>query len=234
MENKSYPQPLSAPYTKSLVRSFASLDNYHAVAHPSLPNYLALTSGSTWGIKDDSYHRLPPQDLGHQLTAAGISWRAYMESMGSDCFKNVDQYAVKHNPFAYYGGGCPANVVGLDRLSPDLAGNAPNFVWITPNLCNDTHDCSLEIGDRWLSRTVPVITASPAWRDGGVLFILWDESEGGQQNHVPGLVVAANLSWHSSPAPFDHYSVLATVEDAFHLPRLGKAASAPTIPFKAA
>lgn len=235
MENKSYPGPLTAPYTKSLASSFGVLENYQAVAHPSLPNYLALTSGSTWGITNDAYHRLPAtQDLGHQLTGAGVRWRAYMEDMGPNCLKNAGLYVVKHNPFAYYGGACPSSVVPFDQLSTDLAGNTPNLAWITPNLCNDTHDCSLETGDRWLSNTVPLITGSRAWREGGVLFIVWDESEGGQKNQVPSLVVAPNLGWHTLPAPFDHYSLLATVEDRLQVPRLGLAAGAQPIPLGSA
>src|ERR1700694_1320752 len=77
MENKTASAALSPPFTSSPARQHASPNNYYAISHPSLPNYLALTSGDTYGITDDGYHRLGTQDLGHQLTSAGVSWRAY-------------------------------------------------------------------------------------------------------------------------------------------------------------
>ena len=83
MENHSPDQALSGAFTASLAAKYGVANNYHAISHPSVPNYLALTSGQTWGIEDDGYHVLPKQDLGTQLTDAGVSWRAYMEGLGS-------------------------------------------------------------------------------------------------------------------------------------------------------
>ena len=240
MENKSYPGPLTAPYTKSLASSFGVLEDYHAVAHPSLPNYLALTSGSTWGITNDAYHRLPAtQDLGHQLTGAGVRWRAYMEDMGPNCLKNAGLYVVKHNPFAYYGGACPSNVVPFDQLSTDLAGNTPNLAWITPNLCNDTHDCSVKTGDTYLAGLVPGLLR--ALGPHGALFLLWDESGGSDSSgccggkaaggHVPAIVAGEGArKGATSSVAYDHYSVLRTIEDNWGLAELGNASCACTHP----
>src|SRR5215471_2143055 len=111
MENRSYGQALAGQYTARLAHDYAVATNYHGVSHPSLPNYLAMTSGSTWGITDDGFHQLPAGGLGKQLTDAGVSWRAYMEGMNNGCFRSGYPYALKHNPFAYYGATCPANVV---------------------------------------------------------------------------------------------------------------------------
>jgi len=94
MENKTSSQALSGAYTASLAQRYALLTNYHAITHPSLPNYLALTSGSAWEITDDGYHLLPRGGIGDQLTAAGISWRAYMEGMSRDCLIDQGGYAV--------------------------------------------------------------------------------------------------------------------------------------------
>jgi phospholipase C len=226
MENHSFDEAISQPYTAQLASRYAIASNYHAVAHPSLPNYLALTSGSTWGITDDDYHRLPPGGLGSQMTRAGVSWRAYMEGMGANCLSNNSRYAVKHNPFAYYGGACPANVVPLSELQGDLAGPTPRFVWITPDLCHDGHDCSAAAADDFLSSLVPGILATPAWQQGGLLLITWDEDDGSASNHVLTLVVATGLTRHVTDRPYDHYSLLATVEDRLSLPRLGRAAQA--------
>jgi hypothetical protein len=229
MENKSPDEALAGTFTAGLARRYALLTNYHAVSHPSLPNYLALTSGSTWGIGDDNYHALPAGGIGKQLTDAGISWRAYMEGMQGDCRRNSGRYAVKHNPFAYYGGGCPRNVVAFDAFAADLSAGTPAFAWITPDLCNDTHDCSVATGDAWLAKVVPQVTATAAWRDGGLLLVTWDEGGGSDAgNRVATIVVTPQPRVHASAAQYDHYSLLATVEDRLGVGRLGKAAGAQT------
>src|SRR5258708_7955377 len=76
MENKSPEEALAGSFTASLAATYREAANYRAVAHPSVPNYLALTSGSTWGVTDDSYHALPAQDIGDQLSQAHVSWRS--------------------------------------------------------------------------------------------------------------------------------------------------------------
>lgn len=227
MENRSPDQVLGQPYLSRLAASSAVLSDYRAVGHPSLPNYLALTSGSTWGISDDGYHVLPSgHDLGWQLTKAGVGWRAYMEGMTDGCRSSPPPYAVKHNPFAYYGGACPPNVVDASSLASDLgAATAPRFVWVTPDLCHDDHDCSPSVGDSWLSRTVPLITGSPRFGSNGVLFIVWDEG-GSQRNLAAAVVVSRHLLTHRSSAPSSAYSVLAAIEDRLGLARLGAAAGA--------
>jgi hypothetical protein len=226
MENRGFAAAIAQPYTARLAAQYAVATDYHAVAHPSLPNYLALTSGSTWGITDDGYHRLPPGGLGDQLTQAGVSWRAYMEGMGSDCLASDASYAVKHNPFAYYGGRCPPNVVPLTALQRDLAAGTPRFVWITPDMCHNGHDCSAATADDFLSSLVPKILATPAWQQGGLLLLTWDEDDGSTSNRVLTLAIAPHLAAHETARPSDHYSLLATVEDSLGVSRLGKAAQA--------
>jgi len=227
MENHSASEALTGRFTSSLARQYGVAENYHAVAHPSVPNYLALTSGSTWGIQDDSYHVLPTKDLGTQLSAARITWRAYMESLTSrGCIDSPVPYDPGHNPFAYYGGKCPPNVVSLTDLTSDLSGSTPQFVWITPDMCHDTHDCAVSVGDAWLQQQVGQITASAAWKSGGVLFITWDEDDGGTDNQVLTLVVAPGVSHRASTKRYTHYSLLATMEDVLGVGRLGQASSA--------
>jgi len=230
MENKSYAEALAQPFTARLAAANALAVNYHAVSHPSLPNYLALTSGSTYGIRDDGYHVLPEASIGTQLTAAGLSWRAYMEGMGVSCLAGNGVYAIKHDPFAYYGGACPSNVVPMDQqLDADLAAppeQAPTFSWITPDLCHDGHDCSAPDADAFLAGLVGRITASPAFQSGGVLFVTWDEDDGGAGNRVPLIAAGPGVRPGSSDQAYDHYSLLATVEDLLGLPRLGEAAAA--------
>jgi len=224
MENRSYLQAIAGGYTASLARNYRVATNYHGVTHPSLPNYLAMTSGSTWGVADDGWHPLPAGGLGAQLTNSGVSWRAYMEGMGNGCFNSGYPYALKHNPFAYFGASCPAQVVPFTRFAADMSsGNVPSFVWITPGLCHDGHDCSTAVADAWLAQAVPEIMATRAWQEGGVLFITWDEGED-SANSVLTLVIRPNASHVSSARRYDHYALLATIEDQFGLPRLGAAA----------
>ena len=225
MENRSYSQAISSPYMSSLAAQYATATDYHGVSHPSLPNYLALTSGTTWGIADDGFHALPAGGLGAQLTSTGIEWRAYMESMTNGCFRSPYPYALKHNPFAYYGGACPPEVVPFTQFASDLAGNTPQFSWITPNLCNDGHDCSSSVADAWLSNTVPAILNSNAWQDGGMLVITWDEGED-SANSVLTVIIRPNPVNHVSAKRYDHYSLLATIEDTLGVARLGQAAQA--------
>lgn len=227
MENHSADEALGGQYTASLAAKYGVANNYHAVSHPSVPNYLALTSGSTWGVHDDSYHVLPKQDLGTQLTKTGVSWRAYMEGLtDAGCLDSPVPYDPGHNPFAFYGGTCPSNVVPFTSFSSNLTGSTPRFAWITPDRCHDTHDCSVAVGDRWLQQVVPQITSSQAWKSNGVLIITWDEDDGSADNHVLTLVVASGVSHKASTRSYTHYSLLATVEDLLGVDRLGEAAHA--------
>jgi phosphatidylinositol-3-phosphatase len=226
MENRSAGQAMAGGYTAQLAARYGVATNYHGVTHPSLPNYLALTSGSTWGIADDGYHALPAGGLGAQLTGARITWRAYMEGMGADCFRSANGYALKHNPFPFYGSVCPPQVVPFSLFAGDMSGaSIPRFVWITPNLCHDGHDCSTAVADAWLAQTVPTILATSAWKDGGVLFITWDEGED-SANSVLTIAIRPEGGHVASSAAYNHYSLLATIEDRFGLPRLGAARNA--------
>ena len=227
LENASYRLALQQPYIASIARQYAVATSYRSVANPSLPNYLAMTSGSTWGIRDDSYHRLPAGGVGTQLTDAGISWKAYMEGFTGDCFTSPYPYALKHNPFAYYGGACPPNVVPMTDLATDLNGDTPQLAWMTPGLCNDGHDCGVRASDRWLAQVVPQITGSPAWRKDGVLFITWDESSAGD-SQVALLVVTPTLRGQIT-TPLDHFSLSATISDQLRVPRLGEAQQATSL-----
>jgi phospholipase C len=226
MENTSLVTALRSPSIERLAAKYALATNYHAVSSPSLPNYLAMTSGSTWGITDDAYHVLPAGGLGAQLTAAGVSWRAYTEGLTSaGCLRSPYPYALKHNPFAYYGGSCPENVVAFDLLDADLARDTPSLVWITPGLCHDGHDCALAEVGPWLEDLVGRIVDSSAWRDHGALFVVWDEGDG-RSDVVPLIVASPDVQSRRVDGLYDHYSLLAAIEDRFGLSRLGAAKDA--------
>ena len=242
MENHEYSDIMGsrgAPYINSLARRYALATGMYAISHPSLPNYLALTGGSTFGINSDCTDcTVSATSLVDQLEQAGLSWRAYMEDLPTPCFKGADagDYAKKHDPFAYYTriASNPrrcANIVPLTRLSADEQhGSLPRFLWISPNLCHDMHDCSVSTGDRVLSGLVPPLLQALGPR--GLLFLTWDEgsSDSGccrlaSGGHIVTIVAGSGARGHARLAlPIDHYSVLQTIEDLFRLRRLRGAA----------
>lgn len=233
----------AAAYINALAPGHGLATQYFAVSHPSLPNYLALTAGSTFGIASDCTGcYVNATNVADQVESSGRSWKAYLESMPSSCYVgDAYPYMQKHNPFIYYNdvrtnpARCAEHVVPFTQLGTDLVNGAvPNLAWITPNMCNDMHDCSIATGDAWLANVVPGILASSAFVNGGVLFITWDEGEssagccgnatGGQ---VATLVIAPNgVAGLRSTIAETHYSLLRTIEDAWGLSALGQAASA--------
>jgi phosphatidylinositol-3-phosphatase len=240
----------AAPYINGLASSYGLATNYYAASHPSLPNYLALTAGSTFGIASDCTScYVNATNIADQVEASGRSWKAYMEDMPSPCFTggSSGNYAMKHDPFLYYndirtnGARCAAHVVPFSQFSGDMnSGQVPNFVWITPNMCNDMHDCSVATGDAWLRAVVPTITGSAAFRNGGVLFITFDEGStnagccgdtwGG---HVATIVVSPrSIPGFRSGVAENHYGLLRTIEDAFRLSHLNAAGWSSNVPLR--
>lgn len=241
MENREYADVIGrpdAPYTNSLATRSAVATNDFAIRHPSLPNYIALIGGSTFGAKSDctTCHYNAP-NIVDQLEHAGISWKAYMEDMPRRCYPGAaaGRYSKKHNPFLYFDDVATSlprcdNVVPSAELQADLrTRQLPTFAWITPNLCNDMHDCSTAAGDRYLAATIPALLDQLGPH--GRLYLVWDEGTSDQGccakaagGHVPLLVAGPDLPagtrWQGS---YDHYSVLRNIEDALGLPRLGDA-----------
>lgn len=227
-----------APYINKLATENALATNYRAVTHPSLPNYLAMTSGTNAGITDDCEPgdgctaRVP--NITDAIEQSGRTWKMYAESMPAPCTaKNSGLYAVRHNPFMYYPGvtddkaHCEAHVVPLTQLDEDLASSAglPDYVFISPNICNDMHDCPVETGDAWLSRRVPKILASPAFTtQNSLLVITWDEDDDdGGNNTVPTIFAGpAARQAYESDRKYGHYSLLRTIEDQWGLAPLTK------------
>jgi phospholipase C len=249
MENKERGSVIgsgSAPYVNRLARRYATPRNYFGVSHPSLPNYLALVGGSTFGVHSDCTGcNQGASNLVDQLEGAGVSWNAYMEGMPRPCFPGASsgRYAKKHNPFAYFTtitsdpARC-AKVVPATRLKSDLAaGTLPQFVFITPDLCNDTHDCSVAHGDRYLSQLIPPLLGQLGPR--GFLVLAWEEGSsnasccGGtaRGGRVPVVVAGPRVRRGSTQATaYSHYSTLRTIEDAFGLSHLRNAAAPGTRP----
>jgi hypothetical protein len=256
LENEEYGDVMgnpSMPYLRRLIARYGLALNYYGVTHPSLPNYLALTGGSTFGLDGSDCSPAPDchvagrgTNIADQLEKAGTSWVAYMDAMPAPCTTtNSGTYAVRHDPFVYYDdirtnqARCAAHVRPYAPASFQRSlrsGRVPAYVWISPDVCHDGHDsCSTNRAaqsDAWLAANVPPILASPAWRNDGVLFVLWDEgtTTGGADPNAQGGHIAALIATprarpgYRSSLPYTHYSYLRTVEDLLGLPHLGNAA----------
>jgi phosphatidylinositol-3-phosphatase len=254
MENRSLRDIIGstsrAPYLNSLAARCGLATNYHNTTHPSLPNYLAATSGLAQA-------RLPILSYldcnvsvfcdtsAASIFGQGETWKAYQESMPSSCDRsNSGEYAVRHNPPPYYTSlsGCARRDVPYAQLATDLArGALPAFSFITPNLIDDMHRGTIAQGDAWLARNLPAILNSKPYQAGTTaVFITWDEGSGGYPAedcddttttdascHVPTIVISPTTpAGTTSGKFFTHYSLLRTTEELLGLPRLGQASSA--------
>ena len=242
-----------APYVNMLAQECGLATNYHNITHPSLPNYIAATSGLPYSALP---HFLPDcspsancDTSAKSIFGQGETWKSYQESMPSSCdHGNSGNYAVRHNPAVYYTTlhGCPGNDVSYSDLATDLAHNQlPAFSFITPNLIDDMHDGTVADGNNWLSRNLPIILNSAEYRNGStVVFITWDEGEGGGYAsgercatsttdvscRVATLVISPSTRTGArSGTLFNHYSLLGTAEKLLGLAKLGQVASSTTM-----
>ena len=244
LENAEYGEVIgssSAPYVNSLARRYGLMTQSYAMRHPSLPNYLALTSGSTQGISSDCTDCVvSARNIVDQLEGAGISWKAYLEDVPRPCFLGAASggYAKKHNPFAYYADivRSPARcgrLTSFEQLAGDVrTGRLPTYVWISPNLCDDGHDCGVAAADRFLARNVPALLRELGPH--GFVVLQWDEgtSDGGccgvaKGGHIATIVAGPQVRRSArSGAAIDQYGVLGSIEQALGLAPLGGAADA--------
>ncbi len=247
-ENKEFGTVIGSPkmpYFNELAKSYALLTQFYAVTHPSLPNYLAMIGGDTFGITFDCYSCLTDGTTFPDLVeASGRTWKTYQEDMPTPCFDGGESggYAIKHNPFVYFkpirldAARCARSVVPFTDLSLDLAtGSLPNYVFITPNQCNDAHDCDIDVADNWLKATMPPLQAALDLEGEPYLIVLtWDEGQGnhsccGLPQEAGGRIATILISpqvknGFEDETPYTHYSLLKTVAEAWHLQYLGHAA----------
>jgi phosphatidylinositol-3-phosphatase len=233
-ENHGYGEVIGspqAPYLNQLARQGALFTDSHAITHPSEPNYLALFSGSTQGVTDDSCpHSFAQPNLAAELIAAGQTFAGYAEDLpatGSPVC-SAGQYARKHVPWTNF-----SNVPAVDSkpFGAFPAGRytqLPTVSFVIPNLCNDMHDCPVSSGDSWLRAHISGY-ASWAMTHHSLLIITWDENDGSPGNQIPTIFTGQPVHSGRSAEPITHYSVLRTLEDLYRLPLTGHAATAPLI-----
>jgi hypothetical protein len=229
----------AAPNFNRLIKQGALSTASHGVTHPSLPNYLAILGGSTFRITTDCSPAACPvnaTNLASLLSAHGRTWKGYMESMPARCgTTSTASYAVKHDPFVYFNNirrtSLCRNVVAYTQLATDLRTDAttPRFAFVTPNICNDMHDCSVATGDAWLGRFATRVMNSPAWKTKrSLLVVTFDEDEGAEGNRIATFVVGSPVrksvpAGRRSTVAYNHYNLLRTLEHYLGLPTLGRA-----------
>ena len=245
MENRNYADVIgstSAPYLNQLASTYGISTNYHdASPYGSLPNYLGTISGNTYETSWSRCNSSPSTCSGwpsggvtdptivDRIESAGMSWKAYFEDMPSSCYAhNSGSYMTIHNPFVYF-----SNIInnpsecsrvvpagsGDSALLSDLSSTstASNFMWLTPNNCNDMWGCSTTTGDTYLSSLVPQILNSQVFKtQPSAIFITWDE--GSNSGHIPGIWAGpAVKNSYTSAVSYNHYSILKTLETLWNM-----------------
>jgi phospholipase C len=250
LENKDYQTVMDGtqmPLLATLAKQKVLLSNYYAVAHPSLPNYIALMSGSTQSITSDcTTCFLNQPNLADEIEASGRTWKAYLEDLPSPCFVgDSGSYAQKHNPLLYFDSirlnatRCDRSILPLTSLDSDLANKTlPNFSFIMPNLCNSGHDCSATVADTWVNAMVTKLQGSPALGNNSLIVVAFDEGSNKDTSSCCGLPTTAGgqvavvlisptaLPDMTDNTPYSHYSLLKTILTAWNLPDLGQSAQA--------
>ena len=218
----------NAPYFNQLAAKCGRATASYAETHPSLPNYIAATSGGTQGVADDNPPSSHPLNVPSIFSQLGSGWKSLEESMPGTCaLTSSGQYAVKHNPAAYYTNiraACAQQDIPLSN-PPDISAH---FTFVTPNLCNDMHDCAVSAGDLWLSQWMPKFLNTPEYLSGTTaIFVTFDEDNGSQGNRIPTIIVSPSTPAGLTDAThYTHYSQLRTAEEMLGLPLLGQAATA--------
>jgi len=227
------------PFLMSQAKSYGTATNFYAITHPSLPNYLVLAGGSTFGVADDrdpSAHQLQGPSVFGQLVASGRTAKTYAEAMPTNCARrNQGTYAVRHNPWTYFddqaeraaceqfdvASGSPT----AGALADDITtGKLPTFGLLIPDVCHDGHDCSAATTDNWLRSWVPTIKKGPDFESNRlVIVITWDEDDNQSGNHVPMVMIHPSVKGKRVTNRLDHYGLSAGIDRVGGIPPLRRA-----------
>jgi acid phosphatase len=204
-ENHSYSEVIgnsSMPYLNGLASQYGLATQFFADAHPSIPNYLMLTTGLTETFDDGFTGTINDDNVVRELVKAGKTWKAYAESLPQGASPNIDAggYVRRHNPFTFLSdvqndSSQAANIVPFTQFSADLASNSlPQYSFILPNLVNDAHDGTLATADAWLQTNIAPLISNPAFQSSGLLIITFDEGSQADLNHGGGQVATLIIS----------------------------------------
>jgi len=236
-ENHSFSEIIgssSAPYINSLAQQGALFTNSHGVTHPSEPNYLALFSGSTQGITDDSCpHTFSGPDLGGELISAGLSFGGYSESMPSvgftGCFapRSTQLYARKHNPWVNFTDVPSSHNQPLTNFPTDFT-TLPTLSIVVPNQQDDMHSGSIQQADTWLKSHIDSYVQW-AKTHNSLLIVTWDEDDSSSNNQIPTIFVGPMVKAGQYSESINHYNILRTLEAIYGLPFANNSANVATI-----
>lgn len=226
-ENHSYLEIIgskSAPYINQLAKQGANLTSHYAVTHPSQPNYLALFSGSTQGVANDSpMHTFHTDNLAHQLISHGYTFAGYSEGLPytgyTGPYKLSTQYARKHNPWVDFS-NVPSSVNLPMTAFPKQYDKLPTISFVIPNLDHDIHDGTIKEADDWLKSQ---LSGYVQWAKthNSMLVVTWDEDDMSANNKIPTLIVGPMVAQKTITQKSSHYSLLRTLEDLYGLDKLG-------------
>jgi acid phosphatase len=231
LENHAYSQIVDAsdaPFISALAASGAVMTQSYAITHPSQPNYLALFSGSTQGLTDDSCpHSYTGSNLATALMAAGRSFVGYSDSLPSVGFTGCSSgpYARKHNPWVDF----PALAAAVNQpmtAFPSNFGELPDVSFVVPNLDHDMHDGSINEGDKWLQTHLGGYAQWAAGHD-SLLIVTADEDDDGHGNRIPTILAGAHIRPGPSATRTDHYGLLRTLLASFGIAPFGHAIDVP-------
>jgi len=232
------------PFLEGLANQYGVAMQYYANTHPSIGNYMMLTTGQLLtgdsAATPDSFP-VDADNVVRQLTLSGKTWRAYAEDLPAVGYTGPDVgfYAVRHVPFAFFSDvrnsdDQKKNLVPFTQFSEDLrAGQLPQYSFVIPNACNDAHDCGLDVADRWLQLNLEPLLEDPEFKADGLLIITFDEAatdntHGG--GHVATLLISPAFSKRNyvSQSLYQHESTLRLTLEALGVTSLpGAAATAP-------
>jgi acid phosphatase len=235
-ENKSYEQVIgnnAAPYLTSLARIGANFTDAHGERHPSQPNYIALLSGSTYGVTNDSCPRNvgDQPNLARQLLDRGLTFGGFSEDQPgagfTGCTSSDRKYARKHNPWADFS-NVPANLNQPMAALPANFADLPTVSILVPNMCNDMHDCPVAQGNTWAREH---LSGYLDWAQthNSLLIVTFDEDDGSAANHIPTVLLGPMVRPGDTATRIDHYTLLRTLEDMYELTPLANAATTPPI-----
>jgi phosphatidylinositol-3-phosphatase len=217
----------SAPFMNQLAAGGALMTQSYAETHPSEPNYLAMFSGSTFGLTSDAcpVNAGAAPNLAAELLAAGYTFAGFSEDLpavGSQVCA-AGKYARKHVPWANF-----TNVPPETSVPFTAYGSLPTVSFVIPNLDNDMHDGTIAQADTWLATNLARY-ANWAVADNSLLIVTWDEDDNGPNNQIPTMIYGDHVRPGAYAEPISHYNVLSTIEEMYGLPKTGLAANAPAI-----
>jgi hypothetical protein len=240
VENHSMTQmKADMPYSFGLAQRYAYASRFYAIRHPSLPNYLAIAGGSTFGVTDDAgpgAHRVRGRSVFGQALVNGRTANVYAEGMPGRCATQDggDRYVVRHNPWTYFideRSACRTHDVRLRRLAADVkAGHLPNAGLVIPDACNDAHDCSLATADAWIRKRLALVMSGRDWQSRRLAVVITaDEDDRRHGNRILTVVASKGLARQIVGQRLTHYSLTRLYDDVLGLPYLRKAKGAPSM-----